>query len=606
MIALLALDANGMELARRLKAGLADARVHGLAGRTDGADVMVADVADHLRALFQSGRTIVGICSAGILIRALGPVLQDKMAEPPVLAVSGDGGSVVPLLGGHHGGNRLALEIAALTGGHGALTTAGDVHYGLALDDPPAGWRVANGGAAKDITARLLGGEAVALDRDCGDTGWLTGSGAPFDMAGESGGAGRVWVTEKAVARPGDDLILHPPVLALGLGCERNCDPAELIDLVDGTLERAGLSPHAIACMATIDVKMDERAIHAVAAYLDVPVRFYTATELEAQSPRLANPSDVVFAEVGCHGVAEGAALAVVGGEGDLRVEKQRSARATCAVGFNGAGIDPETAGRARGKLRVVGIGPGSDEWRTPAASAALAGATDVVGYDLYLNLVAHLIDGKTRHSSQLAQEEDRVRSALDLAASGKSVALVCSGDAGIYALATLVFELLDREDRAEWNRIDIAVTPGISAFQAAASRIGAPMGHDFCTISLSDLLTPWVEIERRLKAAATGDFVVAFYNPVSKRRVTQLSRARDLLLEGRSADTPVALARNLGREGETLEVITLGELTPEHADMLTMIVVGNSHSRLIERGHRPWLYTPRGYAAKMSGSTTT
>ena len=601
MTALVALDANGYELAQRLKGQLDDARVHGLADRTDGGDVIFDDVTGHLRKLFQSGEAIIGICAAGILIRSLSPVLSDKTSEPAVVALSADGGSVVPLLGGHHGGNRLALEIARLTGGHAALTTAGDVRFGLALDAPPAGWRVANVNAAKGVAARLLANENVPLIHDCGTIDWLTSSGAPFVVTDDSDGKGCVRVTEKNVREPGNNVILHPPVLALGLGCERNCDPAELIELVNTTLEQAGLSADAVACVVSIDVKMDEPAVHAVAKALDVPLRFFNAAELEQQSPRLANPSDVVFSEVGCHGVAEGAALAAVGNDGDLRVEKNRSKRATCAVGFMGSGIDPETVGHARGRLRVIGIGPGSDEWRTPAASKALAEATDVVGYDLYLDLVEHEITSKTRHSSQLAQEEDRVRRALELAAEGKSVALICSGDAGIYALATLVFELLDREDRDDWNRIDIAVTPGISAFQAAASRIGAPMGHDFCTISLSDLLTPWEEIERRLKAAAAGDFVVAFYNPVSKRRVTQLSRARDLLLEGRPADTPVTLARNLGRAGETLDVITLGELTPDHADMLTMIVVGNSQSKLIERGHRAWLYTPRGYASKMS-----
>ena len=601
MTALLALDANGYELALRLKGHLDGARVHGLTGRTGPADVTFTDVTEHIRKLFQSGEPIIGICAAGILIRSLAPLLGDKSKEPAVLAVSGDGGSVVPLLGGHQGGNRLAVAVAALTGGHGALTTAGDVRFGLALDDPPNGWRVANVGAAKDIVARLLADESVPLIRECGDVNWLTNSKAPFVEATDAGNDGGVRVTEKAIDPQGSDLVLHPPVLALGLGCERNCEPEELIALVDETLMQAGLAPKAVACAVSIDVKMDEPAVHAVARHLGVPVRFFAADELEAQAARLANPSDIVFKEVGCHGVAEGAALAAVGPAGILRVEKHRSARATCAVGFLENDINVEAVGRTRGRLRVVGIGPGSDEWRTPAASRALAEATDVVGYDLYLDLVEHEITGRTRHSSQLAQEEDRVRRALELAGEGKSVALVCSGDAGIYALATLVFELLDREDREEWNRVDIAVTPGISAFQAAASRIGAPMGHDFCTISLSDLLTPWSEIERRLKAAADGDFVVAFYNPVSKRRVTQLARARELLLEGRPPETPVALARNLGREGETLDVITLGELTPAHADMLTMVVVGNSQSKQIERGHRTWLYTPRGYASKMS-----
>ena len=181
-------------------------------------------------------------------------------------------------------------------------------------------------------------------------------------------------------------------------------------------------------------------------------------------------------------------------------------------------------------------------------------------------------------------------------ATGGETVALVCSGDAGIYALATLVFELLDREDRPTWNRLDIRVVPGISALQAAAARLGAPLGHDFCAISLSDLLTAWSVIERRLRAAAEGDFVIAFYNPVSQRRRHQLEAARDILLAHRPADTPVALARNLGREGESLAVIRLADLRANHADMLTLVLVGSSQSRLTRRGRHQWLYTPRGY----------
>jgi cobalt-precorrin 5A hydrolase/precorrin-3B C17-methyltransferase len=191
------------------------------------------------------------------------------------------------------------------------------------------------------------------------------------------------------------------------------------------------------------------------------------------------------------------------------------------------------------------------------------------------------------------------VRRAFELAAEGRSVALVSSGDAGVYGLAALVFEVLDHDDNPAWNRVAVAVSPGVSAFQAAAARIGAPTGHDFCAISLSDLLTPWPQIERRLKAAAAGDFVVALYNPVSKRRRTHLAAARDILLTGRAPDTPVVLARNLGRDGESIEVIRLDALEPARADMLTLVLVGNSQSRVVERGVNRWVYTPRGYAKK-------
>lgn len=594
--AIVVLTQDGLELARRLP--LAGAEVHGLATRVTGADFAFADTMEHLRSLFSEGRPIVGVCAAGILIRALAPLLADKRGEPPVLALAQDGSAVVPLLGGHRGANRLAAAISDALGVPAAVTTAGDLSLGVALDDPPAGWTVANPEAAKPVAAALLTGAPVGLRVESGDAGWLAESGLSFAESAQP----TIAVTHKAEAGSADQLVLHPPVLALGLGCERGCDSGEVIALAEATLAEAGLAEGAIACVVSVDLKADEAAIHAAARRFGVPARFFTAAELEAETPRLHNPSDVVFAEVGCHGVAEGAALAAAGPEGELLVAKHKSRRATCAFGLASSGIAPKQVGRKRGRLTVVGIGPGAAAWRTPAVTRALAGADEVVGYGLYLDLIADVIRGKPRHDSQLAQEEARVRIALECAAEGRHVALVSSGDAGIYALATLVFELLDREDRADWNRLDIRVEPGVSAIQAAAARMGAPIGHDFCTVSLSDLLTPWEVIENRLAAAASGDFIVALYNPVSKRRRTQLVAARDAMLRHRPAETPVILGRNLGRDGETLDVIRLDELDPDRVDMLTLVLIGNSQTRHVTRGTRAWVYTPRGYAAKMAG----
>jgi cobalt-precorrin 5A hydrolase / precorrin-3B C17-methyltransferase len=251
--------------------------------------------------------------------------------------------------------------------------------------------------------------------------------------------------------------------------------------------------------------------------------------------------------------------------------------------------------------LFVVGIGPGANAWRSPEASAFVEAATDLVGYSLYLDLLGSLAKGKSRHDFDLGAEEARVRHALELAGEGRDVALICSGDAGIYAMATLVFELIERGGLSDAaRRVEVAVTPGISALQAAAARAGAPLGHDFCTISLSDLLTPWPSIQMRLKAAAEGDFVIAFYNPVSKKRRTQLAYARDVLLQHRPKDTPVILATNLGREGELVRVVPLGELNVDDVDMLTVVIVGSSESRTMKTGDgRTWVYTPRGYAGK-------
>ncbi len=589
--AVVVLGPSAMDLARRIKGLLPGSRIHGLARRVAGADESFDETVAHLRRLFAEGVPVVGLCAAGILIRAVAPLLSDKRREPAVVAVADDGGSVVPLLGGHRGANALARAIAAMTGGHAAVTTAGDVRLGLALDDPPPGWTVANPESAKAIAASALAGRKVGLRVEAGRADWL--------MPLSGGDEPRIRVTDRLVTAPGKDLIFHPPVLAVGVGCERGTSADELTALVERTLAQAGLAKASVAAIVSLDLKADEEAMHALAAALSVPVRFFDAATLEAETPRLASPSEAVFREVGCHGVAEGAALAAVGGDGTLIVPKTKSRRATCAVARALADLDPDRIGRPQGRLTVVGIGPGTPDWRTPEASRVLGEAEDVVGYGLYLDLLGEVIAGKRRHESNLSEEEARVRKALDLAAAGRRVALVSSGDAGIYALAALVFELLDRENRADWNRIALKVVPGVSAFQAAAARIGAPMGHDFCLISLSDLLTPWADIERRLAAAAAGDFVVALYNPASRRRQNQLVAARDILMAARGGETPVVLARNIGRAGERIEVIPLRDLGPDRVDMLTLVLIGSSNSRLIERGVGRWVYTPRGYERK-------
>lgn len=591
-IAVIAVTAAGAEIARSIVAALPGSQLHGRTGRVNGAEILFAETTEHLRRLFQQGTTIVGVCAAGVLIRALAPLLRDKRGEPPVVAVSADGASAVPLLGGHRGANRLAKRIAEALDGHAAITTAGDVALALAVDDAPAGWRLANPEAAKPVAAALLAGEPVRLELETGEAGWLAAPGL-----GEDGALG-IRVTAHAVEGD-DELIVHPPVLALGVGCERGTAPEEVSALAKAALAEAGLATDAVACVVSLELKADEPAVHALADELGVPARFFTAAELEAEASRLATPSEAVFRETGCHGVAEGAALAAVGAAGYLVVAKTKSARATCAVAEAPAALDAAAIGRPRGRLFVVGIGPGDAAWRTPEASRALTLSTDLVGYGLYLDLLGDAAAGKVRHDGAMGAEEARVRQALDLAAEGRSVSLVCSGDAGIYALATLVFELLDRESRPDWNRLDVAVVPGISALQAAAARAGAVINHDFCTISLSNLLTPWEVIERRIAAAAAGDFVVAFYNPVSQRRRSQLPAARHALLAQRPATTPVVLARNLGRPGETVEITTLGELDAEKVDMLTLVLVGNSESRILCQGERKWVYTPRGYAAK-------
>ncbi|MEM1040148.1 MAG: precorrin-3B C(17)-methyltransferase [Pseudomonadota bacterium] len=586
-----------MAVAEEIKA-LSDGTIHGLKGRVDACDVSFDDVGEHLAALFVSGTTIVGVMASGALVRMVAPHLRDKHSDPAVIAVADDGSSVVPLVGGHHGGNQIARVIAAHLGGHAAVTTAGDVRFGVALDEPPQGWRLANPKDAKPVMAAMLAGKPVAVDGPLDDPKlWLRRADLPVEEKAEH----RLTVTHTATQPGAGELVYYRADTVLGVGCERGAAPEELIALAQDALRAANISHHSLACVASIDVKADEAAVHAVAAHFGVAARFFSAEQLEAQTPRLATPSDIVFAEVGCHGVCEGAALAAGGASAELVLAKQKSKRATVAIARSDDVIDPQGCGRARGHLSVVGIGPGNAEWRSPEVSALVAHATDLVGYSLYLDLLEDLAAGKIRHDFPLGAEEDRVRHAMELAGQGRDVALVCSGDAGIYAMATLVFELFNGGGLSDAAaRIDVTVAPGISALQAAAARAGAPLGHDFCTISLSDLLTPWQSIQTRVKAAAEGDFVIAFYNPVSKRRRTQLAYARDVLLQHRPADTPVILASNLGRSGEVVRTVPLGDLNIDDVDMLTVVVVGSSDSRTVTTGSgQTWVYTPRGYSAK-------
>jgi cobalt-precorrin 5A hydrolase/precorrin-3B C17-methyltransferase len=600
MTAVIVLGPSGLALAQRLATELPDAMLHGYAPRIADAAVRFDDVAAHLRRLFAAGEPIVAVCSAGIVVRSLAPLLVDKSTEPPVVAVAEDGSAAVPLLGGHHGANDLARRIAAMTGGVAAVTTAGDLRFGLALDDPPPGWRVGNPEAAKAVTAALLAGEQadVAIRTADLDCGWLAAEGLRFKA--DIRRSASIVVTDQVGAQEKDTLLLHPATLALGIGCERGASADEVRALAMQCLAQAGLSPLAVAGVFSIALKAAEPAIHALAQDLDAPARFFPADALLAETPRLSERSDIVFRETGCWGVAEGAALAAAGPQGALVVTKQRSARATCAVARSPRIIDASACGRARGRLAVVGIGPGHAGGRTAEAEAAIRFATDLVGYRLYLDLLDALGAGKTLHAFDLGQEETRVRAALALAAEGRSVALISSGDAGIYAMASLVFELIERSANADWARIEIVGIPGVSAMQVAAARLGAPLGHDFCAISLSDLLTPWPVIEQRLTAAAAGDFVVALYNPVSQRRRIQLVAARDLLLQARAPDTPVAIARNLGRDGEALHLTTLAALDPAEVDMLSIVLIGSSTTRRVKRPDGgAWLYTPRGYDSK-------
>ncbi|MDZ8031249.1 precorrin-3B C(17)-methyltransferase [Nostoc sp. DedSLP04] len=564
--AIVVLGQNSVTVARKIISVLPGATLYGLEGRTSGVDVSFTNFGETLRELFVQGRPLIGICAAGILIRTLAPVISDKRQEPPVLAVAEDGSAVVPLLGGLGGVNDLARRIAEALDVKAAITTTGDLRLGTTLLSPPPGYHLANPDDAKKFISDLLAGAQVKLE---GIAPWLSDSKLPIDPQGDL----TIQVTERLVTPTANRLVYHPATIAIAMSGMID-DAVALVHqlLADAKLEKASVA----GIFAPIAAAADP-AIHAVASALKVPTRFFTPNQLESLLSQGYSP-------------VQAAAIAATG-------TSPLSPSPDIALAIAPQAIDPNTIGQPRGKLAIIGTGPGGSQWMSPEVKEILKSATDLVGYKTYLDLVGSLADGKQRHESDNREEEARAKMALDLAASGRYVAVVSSGDPGIYAMATAVFEVCDRYAKPEWDSIDIHVAPGISAMQAAAAAIGAPLGHDFCAISLSDILKPWSAIAQRIAAAAEADFVIAFYNPVSKERTWQLAEARNILLQHRTPDTPVVLARNLGRPGQTVKAIALEQLTPASADMRTIILVGSTKTRTIKRRDgNIWVYTPRRY----------
>ena len=564
--AVVVLGQNSVPLARKIITVLPGAKLYGLAGRTSGVDVSFTNFGETLRELFAGGTPIIGICAAGILIRTLAPLISDKRQEPPLLAVAEDGSVVVPLLGGLNGVNDLARRIAEVLEVKPAITTTGDIRFRTALLSPPPGYHLANPDDAKKFISDLLAGARVKL---LGTAPWLTNSQLPIDANGDL----TIQVTESLVKPTANCLVYHPQTVAIAI-----THPSVTLDSIQQFLSDAQLAPPSIAAVFAPLAIAASPAIQAIADTYNVPTRFFTPSQLENSLTQGYN-------------LAEAIALTATG-EGQLI-----SSSSHIAIAIAPQPIDPNTIGQPRGRLAIIGTGPGGSKWMSPEVKQILTSATDLVGYKTYLDLVGSLADGKQRHESDNREEIARAIMALDLAATGRYVTIVSSGDPGIYSMAAAVFEVLDYHHKPEWDSIDIHVAPGISAMQAAAATIGAPLGHDFCTISLSDILKPWSIIEQRIAAAAQADFVIAFYNPVSRERTWQLTEARNILLRYRKPTTPVVLARNVTRPGQTVKVITLEELAADSADMRTVILIGSTQTRTIKHSDGSIsVYTPRRY----------
>ncbi|MFF1295427.1 MULTISPECIES: precorrin-3B C(17)-methyltransferase [unclassified Streptomyces] len=524
-------------------------------------------VGDAVRAAFAECEQLVCFLATGAVVRLVAPLLGDKSSDPGVVCVDEGGRFAVSLVGGHGGGaNELAREVGELLGAEPVVTTATDAVGLPGLDT--LGFPVEGDVAA--VSRALLDGEPVALEAD------FTWPLPALKVTEE--GEYRVRLTDRLVEATEREAVLRPPSLVVGVGASKGAPVDEVLGLIEGALRDAGLSAASVAELTTVDAKSEEPGIVGAAQRLGVPLVTYSAGELA--SVEVPNPSDAPLAAVGTSSVAEAAAL-VRGGE--LLVPKRKSERAdglpamaTCAV----------VRRPARGRLAVVGLGPGARDLLTPRARAELRRASVLVGLDQYVDQIRDLLRPGTRIlESGLGAEEERARTAVAEARQGQAVALIGSGDAGVYAMASPA--LAEASDD-----IDVIGVPGVTAALAAAALLGAPLGHDHVSISLSDLHTPWEVIERRVRAAAEADIVVTFYNPRSRGRDWQLPKALAILAGHREPTTPVGVVRNASRPDESSRLTSLGSLDPATVDMMTVVTVGNTATRDIAGR----MVTPRGY----------
>lgn len=533
-----------------------------------------------LRRAWDESDLIISHLALGATTRLVAPLLTDKHTDPGVVVVDEAGRFAVPLVGGHAGGaNELARQIAAGLGGIAVVTTATDALGVPGLDT--LGWPCHGDVAA--VTRALLDGRVVELRRDyrCPLPSLPPNV---VEQAADQPIAGRIVVTVESIGTQSDSgsdlsppiVVLHPPGLVVGMGCNAGTDVEQLETLLRQTLADAGLAVESLTAITTIDVKAGEVGLLQLTHRLGIPLVDYPAATLAVQT--VPNPSAVVAGHVGSPSVAEASVLAY---GAELLVGKQRSTDATCAVG-----LVP-----ARGRLSVVGLGPGARDLLTPRAIAAIRGARFVVGYAPYVRQVRDLMrPGTDVLASQMGSEEERTAAAISRAREGDSVALVCSGDPAVYAMASPVLE-------QGTDGIDVDVIPGITAGLAASSILGAPLGHDHVLISLSDLHTDWATIESRLAAAASGDFVTVLYNPRSKHRREHLPKALSTLGEHRPPATPVAVVHQAYRKGQTVTMTTLEAFDPEVVDMNSLVIVGSSRTRYVTSGGgERRMVTPRDY----------
>ena len=557
-----------------------------------------------LNSIWDQYSAFIFCLATGAVVRLIAPLLKDKSCDPAVVVIDAEGRFVISLCSGHQGGaDKLTQLIAQQIGATPIITGASSSLNLPAMDilGIPYGWRKGEGDWTRVMSA-IASGENIQVIQEVGSTLWQRHlpDKHPFYFGFSESQKPKacIWIspTKRKFASDSNlpNVQWHPRILWVGIGCERGTSKQLIETAITTTLQKYHLATEAIAGISTIDIKADEQGLLELCDSWNLPLKTFSAELLK--QVEVPTPSDVVNQEVGTPSVAEAAAILATKNSSftnTLLVPKQIFKRDNepGAVTVAVAQSQIEYTGQT-GKLYLVGIGPGSIEQITPAAKTAIKEADAVIGYSLYTDLINSLFrPGQIIEALPITQERQRAQRAIELADWGLNVAVVSSGDCGIYGMAGLVLEEL-QTNHWDGKTPQVQVFPGISAIQAAAARVGAPLMHDFCAISLSDLLTPWEVIKKRLEAAAMGDFVTAIYNPRSQQRTQQIITAQQIFLQHRNPDTPVAIVHSAYRQDEEITITTLAKMLDSSIDMLTTVIIGNSNTR----NYANWMITPRGY----------